>query len=187
MSRADLSSSQTHCDSPLVDPLAALADASAGDAPQGLFPLPLAPLETLMVVDDRPAYPMTFFGELQFRGVISRPALETALEAAVSRHPLLAARIDGPARARRWVAAERSLPPIVFTSDCQPAPDCDQSYPRPPQPIDLQTGTGLRLWVRTGSDASRMLLEFHHACCDGQGAMRFIGDLLAAYAAQVAP
>ncbi|HEX3657638.1 MAG TPA: hypothetical protein VHV55_17745 [Pirellulales bacterium] len=187
MSRVDLSSGQTHGDSQAAAPVTALASAATGDATPSIFPLPLAPLETLMLVDDRPAYPMTFFGELQFSGIISQPGLEAALEVAVGRHPLLAASIDESVRTPRWIAARQPLPRVDFQADCDPSTAFDQTYPRPAKPIDLRTGTGVRLWVRTGSNSSRMLLELHHACCDGKGGMRFLGDLLAAYAAQVAP
>jgi hypothetical protein len=30
-------------------------------------------------------------------------------------------------------------------------------------------------------------MQFHHACCDGIGSLRFVGDLLAAYGCRVAP
>lgn len=151
-----------------------------------VFPLSLAPLEILMLVDDRPNYPMTFFGELCFSGTMSRSALEAALQQAMARHPLLDAQIEVHSRRYQWVAAEK-LPSLSFESGCQLPADGDACYPRPERLLDLRHGPGLRLWVRTGADSSRMLLEFHHACCDGQGAMRFIGDLLALYAMHVSP
>jgi len=39
----------------------------------------------------------------------------------------------------------------------------------------------LRVWVRQGSERAVVTLQFHHACTDGIGAYRFIGELLAAY------
>ena len=52
--------------------------------------------------------------------------------------------------------------------------------------IDLAKEVGLRIWVHTGAGRSEVLLQFHHACCDGTGAYRFIGDLLAEYGIQTA-
>jgi hypothetical protein len=47
--------------------------------------------------------------------------------------------------------------------------------------IDLTRETGLRVWVRQGSERAVVTLQFHHACTDGIGAYRFIGELLGAY------
>lgn len=53
--------------------------------------------------------------------------------------------------------------------------------------IDLGHEVGLRIWVRVGEGRVELTFQFHHSCCDGVGALRFIGDLLAAYGTQVAP
>jgi NRPS condensation-like uncharacterized protein len=50
----------------------------------------------------------------------------------------------------------------------------------------LRSETGLRIWVRQGDGAAQVTLQFHHACCDAIGALRFIGHLLAAYDARTA-
>ncbi|MHC4180475.1 MAG: hypothetical protein ACYSWU_23480, partial [Planctomycetota bacterium] len=47
--------------------------------------------------------------------------------------------------------------------------------------IDLRHETGLRIFIGQKENRTEMLLLFHHACCDGFGAMRFVEDLLAAY------
>ncbi len=52
--------------------------------------------------------------------------------------------------------------------------------------IDLSSEVGLRVWVRQGDGAAEVMLQFHHACCDGIGALRFIGHLLAAYGMRTA-
>ena len=53
--------------------------------------------------------------------------------------------------------------------------------------IDLTKQPGLRVWVRTSSaqepPEARLLIQLHHACCDGVSTLQFIGDLLAYYAA----
>jgi hypothetical protein len=52
--------------------------------------------------------------------------------------------------------------------------------------IDLAREVGLRVWVRQGKERATVVLQFHHACCDGTGAYRFIGDLLAGYGIRTA-
>ncbi len=52
--------------------------------------------------------------------------------------------------------------------------------------IDLATEPGLRLWVRQDAATASVVLQFHHACCDGTGALQFTGDLLAAYGIRTA-
>jgi hypothetical protein len=143
-----------------------------------LFPLPLAPFEWLYALDDSPEYPSTFFGELTFTGEVSRPALVAAWALALARHPLLTARIDASHRGLRWIAANASAAQL----DIQPheVPIVPSGGPG----IDLQIEPGVRLWVRSGANRTYFLIQFHHACCDGNGAMRFIADLLLAYAAE---
>ena len=52
--------------------------------------------------------------------------------------------------------------------------------------IDLGSEVGLRVWVRQGDGTAEVMLQFHHACCDGIGALRFIGHVLAAYGMRTA-
>ena len=56
---------------------------------QRLFPLHLSPIESFMLADDQPGYPMTFVIHLQLAGQIDRRAFEDALAEALQRHPLL--------------------------------------------------------------------------------------------------
>ena len=50
------------------------------------------------------------------------------------------------------------------------------------EPIDLRKEPGLRLWLLEGERTTDIVAQFHHACCDGLGAVAFIEDLLVAYA-----
>ena len=59
----------------------------------------------------------------------------------------------------------------------QPLPDRDANAQSP------RTTADLRQWVRENDRGASVLVQFHHACCDGVGAMQFIEDLLTAYAA----
>ena len=149
---------------------------------QRVFPLHLTPLEKLMQADDQSQYPMTFVLEMVFSGTIDRGAFEAALPEALARHPLLVSHIL-PAKGNVpcWVSANGQMPPVDWGDEHLPV-NCPNG-----EAIDLRREVGLRIWIRQGPDRTRLIAQFHHACCDGAGAYQFLGDLLALYAAHVAP
>lgn len=111
---------------------------------ESLFPLPLTPFETLMVLDDRPEWPMTFCVECVFRGRFDRPKFEAALQQALRRHPLLIARIQRSGGRWLWQASEaRELPLSWSEFDSEPPPTI---LPR----IDLRREPGLRIEIAAG-------------------------------------
>lgn len=146
-----------------------------------IFPLHLAPIDEFFLLDDRASHPMAFTSHLHFTGEIDREAFEHALIESLIRHPLLQALIK-PAKAGKpcWVAARDLLPTIHWGEIGEAFEFADEER------IDLSKEVGLRIWVRTANDRSEILLQFHHACCDGTGAYRFIGDLLAEYGIRTA-
>lgn len=140
-----------------------------------ILPLHLSPLERFFLFEDRPGYPMTFVIELALRGVVDRPAWESALEQALQQQPLLTAQL-GRAKGDRicWLPAGK--PPLCVWQSA------DEPLPLPAdERIDLNRQPGLRVWMRQGSDRAIATMQFHHACTDGIGAYRFIGELLATY------
>lgn len=144
----------------------------------GLWPLPLTPFEHFMLLDDRPEYPMTFFGELRFAGELRQREFEHALQAAAVRHPLLRARVDRTsADDVCWIPLDGGRPSIDRGTSTAPIVSDHNGF------LDLTRQPGVRVWVRVGEGTSYMLWQFHHACCDGHGAMRFIEDVLTVYAA----
>ena len=145
-----------------------------------VFPLPLVPFEYYMLAYDRPRHPMSFFIRLVFDGHFQRPAFEASLERALERHPLLRAVVrSAGGRRMQWVAAEQQRASVCWRCGDRAAED--QVFTG----IDLQRDPGLRIVVRENDDDddhnSDVLWQFHHACCDGLGAMRFIEDVLAEY------
>ncbi len=142
-----------------------------------VFPLHLSILEKFFLLEDRPGFPMTFVIQLTFGGQIDRIAWEGALAGALAFQPLLTANL-GPGKANRicWVPAGRPFPISDWGPEGQ-ALTCPGASER----IDLTRETGLRVWVRQGPERAVVTLQFHHACTDGIGAYRFIGELLAAY------
>jgi hypothetical protein len=148
----------------------------------GLFPLPLVPFEDYMLTDDCAEYPADFFVRLRFAGVVERPSLEVAAETALQRHPLLRALVREPRPCRpEWVPAAQPQPPIVWHAGEMPAVSPARLH------IDLRRQIGVRIHVIKRGQQTEMLLQFHHACCDGLGAMRFVEDLLGAYHNRVSP
>ena len=145
-----------------------------------LFPLYLAPLERFFLADVGPEHPMTFTIRLDLTGVVRREAFERAIAAALKRHPLLHAYVRKAKRNRPcWVHAGDGKPSIDWRSAEDPV-ICENG-----EHICLDRETGLRVWVRQASETAIVVLQFHHACTDGIGAYRFIGDLLASYGLEV--
>ena len=141
-----------------------------------VLPLHLAPIDAFFCADDQPEYPMTSVIHLDFSGVVDRDAFEAALDNALERHPLLSSLIK---------PAKRSLPCWVPSGGIKPQLDWgaidDPIVCTDGERIDLAREVGLRIWVRVGEDSCRITLQVHHACTDGTGVYRFLGDLLACY------
>lgn len=138
-----------------------------------LFPLSLTPFEEYMLLDDRPAYPSIGCAALRLTGRFDRPAFQSALDATLTRHPLLCALVRRTGRGRfEWIDSQRIRPAIHWDQDEPWAPLVQ---------IDLQREVGLRIHVHESGDQTRMLMQLHHACCDGLGYMGFINDLLSTY------
>ncbi len=141
-----------------------------------LFPLPLTPLEYYYLCDNRPDYPTAFPAELHFSGRLDRAAFQRALACVLSRHPLLTARVGRLANGiPAWIEGEGSHPPVDWGRLGESIRHSDGPA------INLASTPGLRAWVREGDGASRLLLHFHHACCDGRATLQFIEELLIAY------
>jgi hypothetical protein len=142
-----------------------------------LFPLYLAPIELFMETEDRPEHPMAFVIELRLSGSIDREAFIASLSGALIRHPFLNALVKRRKKNQLcWVSAKELGPRVDWSDDDRPI-----ELPPEGEAIDLDSEVGLRVWVRRGGSEARVTLQFHHACCDGVGAYRFIGDLLALY------
>ncbi len=136
-----------------------------------------------MLADDRGDYAMTCHMRFWFRGRFARPALEAALRTALARHPMLqatvAGRRAGPTSGLRWVRVpEPRLPFISWKAAAEPI-----EAPPGGMRSDLTADIGLRLWLREAADETVLLVQFHHAVCDGVGLFRFMEDLLTAYGA----
>lgn len=139
-------------------------------------PLPLVPFEYYMLEEDRADYPMTFLWRLWFDGPLEREPLESALNAALARHPLLWATVaDAGGGTLAWNFVDPPRPRFEWSAHATPL-----EFPGGVS-INLRAETGLRVWVRRGEPATQLALQFHHSCCDGLGSLQFIEDLLVGY------
>lgn len=139
--------------------------------------LPLTTMEEFLYWEDRPAYPWSCFVRMRFSGCLDRAAFESAVRTVLARHPLLTAKVETLGRGRlRWYTVDDPAPAIKWES----AP---VGGPLPPATrLDLRREIGVRFHVRTEATASDLIIQFHHACCDGAGIALFMRELLVAYA-----
>lgn len=141
--------------------------------------LSLTPFEEYMYMDRRPAYPMSCFLKLTFRGRPDLETLEKALENALERHPLLSCGVaEDSHRGFYWQKSDR---PVQIASERLPE---GRLFPRS-SGIDLSRSPALKISLcrETESHLTSLVFEFHHSACDAAGADRFVGDLLVEYAA----
>lgn len=130
---------------------------------------PLEPFERYMLDDDLPAAPMTFTVTWRIEGPIDPDRLRVALDLALVSHPLLACRVErggwvpapGGVRFRRLAVSTAAG--VV------------------PERLDITRDAALDAVLVDGGDTAEFRLTFHHAACDGIGAMEFCGDVFAHY------
>lgn len=133
---------------------------------------PLVPFEQYMLDDDRPGAPMTFTVAWRLAGRVDAARMRAAVAEASRAHPLLGCRVHGG----RWVPAAGGVPFRLVTAAAAPLADREA--------IDPFREACLRAaLVEPAGDRveSELRLTFHHAVCDGVGAMEFSGDVFAAY------
>lgn len=141
------------------------------------FPLPLSPFELFTLEDDCRDYPMCFFIEQHYSGAVNTDALNAALAEAIQMHPLLNCHLQWRRRKAFWVRSP--IPPVAkLVSENERLVSDHDGY------IDLTNETGLRIWIEQKSNGLRSVFQFHHACCDGIGALQFVTDVAVAYAAR---
>ncbi len=141
-----------------------------------LFPMALETFERYMLADDWSPYPADGFLRLTFRGSFCHETLENAIEATLARHPLMQAWVDQDARGRPvWIEAGDTRPLITWDPTVRPA-----NCPRGPG-IDLRREIGARFFLSEVDGRTELLMQMHHACCDGLALVQITEDLLAEY------
>lgn len=132
------------------------------------------------------ASPMEFVVRLTGRGSLNCDKFENAVRSALTYQPLLQANLVGghTHRLSHWRPATNTDPRIIWFTE---NPSAGYGFPNDFQPIDLSTEIGFRLysWRYQIENEDRVELKFvfHHACCDGKGAISFIEHVLIYYQA----
>lgn len=133
---------------------------------------PLVPFEQYMLDDDAPGTPMTFTVGWRIAGSVAAERMRAAVAEAIRSHPLLGCRVDRG----RWLPAAGGVPFEQEQGTAPPRPDRES--------LDPARRACLRVVLVEpavpGAEAE-LRLTFHHAACDGVGAMEFCGDVFAAY------
>lgn len=149
---------------------------------QGLFPLSLSTIEQFLLADDRPGCRKTFALELALDGEVCRQALEAGMDEAIRRHPLLCALLERRGwRRPRWIDSGNVRPQLIWGTDGGPVEIPDDGK------IDLAAEVGLRTYIQVGQGRTQAVFVFHHACCDGYGALQFLSDLIIGYVRNLSP
>lgn len=146
------------------------------------FPLRLTDFEHYAFNDDSPQHPMVIVMRTLLEGPVDICVMENAIRKVVTDNPLLRSTVDDSGWSPRWRPVECHQPVIdvIETGDRDPSQRCA------PRRIDLTSQTGVQFELRRGSARSVLVAWFHHACVDGIGAIRFLGDILAEYGIQTA-
>jgi NRPS condensation-like uncharacterized protein len=172
-----MAEARSPCDQ-LRNPAVNAGTPEPSDEPGSLFPLPLSDFEYYMLADDRPSHPMVFTLIAHLSGTLARTHLTAAVNTALSSHPLLNCRIQKlPGRGWCWVTVSSEAPRIDWVQR-----DAETMLENPPiSHIDLRHESGLRIFVATAPDRAQVVFHIHHSCCDGAGAIEFLGEVFARY------
>jgi hypothetical protein len=137
---------------------------------------PFTTLEEWLFWEDRPAYPWSCFIRLHLTGQLDRAAFEKAVHMVLKRHPLFSAKARFRGRMHlEWVVEDDPQPIVTWRSGTPGGP-----FP-PATSIDLFREIGIRFHIVSDGRACDLVVQFHHACCDGIGFLAFIDELLIAY------
>lgn len=130
-----------------------------------------------MWADDTPDHPMTALVEVAYTGSLDRGRFEPALQMALREHPLLQSIVESDGNRPRWKRLDNASPPVFWGDE-----DEALQYPQRSEYLDLTREIGVRVWVRAGASAGRVVFQIHHACADGLGVTNFVFDVFRAYA-----
>lgn len=141
------------------------------------FPLMLSNFENYAFRDDSAEHPMVIVLRTPFEGCLDQSAFRQALTDTLLENPLLRAVVDDSGWCTKWRLLENQEPRLEIVS-------YDSDHPPlhcPLRKIDLRNEAGVEFCLRLCSDRGVLITYLHHACVDGIGAIRFIGDLFARY------
>jgi NRPS condensation-like uncharacterized protein len=147
-----------------------------------IIPLNLSNFEHYAFRDDSPEYPMVIAFRTPFEGTLDETAFRDALRETLRENPLLRAVVDESGWRTKWRLLKDHEPSItcVKYNLAYPPVNC------PPKWINLTQESGAVFELRLCAARGVLISYFHHACADGIGAIRFLGDVFARYGQQTA-
>ncbi|HSW02693.1 MAG TPA: hypothetical protein VLI39_21195 [Sedimentisphaerales bacterium] len=138
---------------------------------------PFTTLEEFLFWEDRPAYPWSCFARFRFDGQLDRGAFETAVGRVLQRHPLLRAKARMRGRNHvDWVVEDDPQPILQWEAGPVGGPFPHATH------LDLLHEIGIRFRIVTEGPKCDLVVQWHHACCDGAGIFALVDELLIAYA-----
>jgi len=138
---------------------------------------PFTTLEEFLFWEDRPAFPWSCFARFRFDGQFDRGAFEAAVRQVLRRHPLLRAKARMRGRTHiDWVVQDDPQPIMRWESG-----PVGGRFP-PATHLDLLREIGIRFHIVTEGPKCDLVVQWHHACCDGAGMITFVDEVLIAYA-----
>ncbi len=139
--------------------------------------LRLSPFDVLMLIDERPGYPMCFFIETQISGDLSLQRLQTAVKNAVQRHPRLRSTAQHDTNGWRWMLSKQ-IPEVVQLKRTPHRESQAIAF----RPFNLRHEPGIRfIVIPEDSPRWNVVLQVHHSVCDGLAALEFLGDTWSFY------
>jgi hypothetical protein len=133
-------------------------------------PRRLGAFEQLMLAEDCPEHPACFFIECAVSGPLDEARFRSSVATAAGRHPLLCSRVGRCGGRPVWLAPDVS-PQVLWNP-----------HELPTGTIDLTRESGLRFAVVEVEAATfRVIMQCHHAVCDGIAGCEYLGDVWAIY------
>ena len=150
---------------------------SAAEPEQKTHSLRLSPFDVLMLLDERPGYPMCFFIETHLSGDFSIQRLRTAVEIAIKRHPRLRSQVQHNKQGWLWVPSDK-LPQVVQLQCIADRESQAIAF----RAFNIRQESGIRfIVIPEGDQQWSIVLQVHHSVCDGLAALEFLGDTWSLY------
>ena len=152
-----------------------------------LFPLPLTPFETYMVIDDKPDYPSSTSAQYVFRGEISnREKFTRAFFKAAESQPSFYVRLAKKGNKYFWTAdVSTPLPLIYETSEKDFTQETTGETPF--DSFDITQRPGVFFRVIEGVNSVLIDFRIHHSLSDGVGMNQFIAAWIDYYSQSLDP
>ena len=141
------------------------------------FPLSLTDFEDYAYRDDSAEHPMVITLRIIVEGTLNQDAFRQAFQTAIGENPLLNSVVRSDWRGSSWHLLDDAKLPLAverFSDDTLPLACPQRSF-------DLASEAGVWFDLRVSPGRSVLIAYFHHACCDGIGSIRFVGDVFAHY------